>query len=115
MDDVILFNEDPYVDDLDNSQDEQFSVSELDQESWQDWYSEDLLNMYLSLIEYCEEVSLVNYMSGISFNTFCEYVSSGGTPGPERDNEDLKNMYTFLSHTGVTFGSFCTFIFAHTK
>ena len=47
----------------------------LDPESWHDWYSEDLLNMWFSLRQYCED----NYMAHrllnkATFHSFCEYV-----------------------------------------
>ena len=118
--DVVLFSYDPLdVDDHDeNSQDEAFSVSELDPESWQDWHSEKLLNVYLSLIEYCEDVSAKNHMNGISFNTFCEFIQN---PSKTRryyvDDEDTDRMYSILQREfpKICYDSFCTFLSEYSK
>lgn len=75
-DDVVLYsNEEPIDLDETTIQDEYFSESELDVESWQDWYSQDLLNMYMSLVEYCETAPK-NFLENISFPTFCTFISS---------------------------------------
>lgn len=71
-DDVIMYSTEPIVEDDDTSQDEE--EFELDPESWQDWHSEHLLNMYMSLISYCEDTG-TKFMNGISFNTFCNFIS----------------------------------------
>lgn len=119
-DDVILFTRDPFdiEDTRGHSQDEVFSVSELDPESWEDWHSEKLLNVYLGLIEFCEEVSSVNFMSGISFNQFCEFIRkpSSGRTGMVFPYE-FDEMYDIVKSefTHISPESFCTFLFGYTK
>jgi hypothetical protein len=119
-DDVVLFTRDPFdVDDTSgHSQDEVFSVSELDPESWEDWHSEKLLNVYLSLIEYCEDVSSVNFMTGISFNRFCEFVRepcSGrvGVVFPYEFDDMYDIVMSEFKH--ISPESFCTFLLDYTK
>jgi hypothetical protein len=46
---------------------------ELDPESWHDWNSEHLLNMYMSLVEYCNSQGL-QFMMGVTFNDFCHFI-----------------------------------------
>jgi hypothetical protein len=119
-DDVVLFTRDPFdVDDAGgHSQDEVFSVSELDPESWEDWHSEKLLNVYLSLIEFCEDVSNINFMNGISFNRFCEFVRN---PCPGRIGVvfpyEFDDMYDIVmsEFTHISPESFCTFLSDYTK
>ena len=69
-DDVVLFSNEDNI--QENDQDEAFSESELDPESLQDWHSQDLLNMYMSLVEYCETSK--NFMKNITFNMFCNFI-----------------------------------------
>lgn len=117
-DDVVLFVRDPLdVDDFENSQDEVFSVSELDPESWQDWHSEKLLNVYLSLIEYCEDVSMFNYMNGISFNTFCEFIQDPTKPRDSYCDDDIQRMFSILQRefSHICLESFCTFLCEYSK
>lgn len=45
----------------------------LDPESWHDWNSEHLLNMYMSLVEYCETQGLT-FMKNVPFNDFCHFI-----------------------------------------
>lgn len=47
--------------------------ADLDPESWHDWNSEHLLNMYMSLVDYCETQGL-GFMRDISFNDFCHFI-----------------------------------------
>lgn len=65
-----------------NTEEEEFDQTEdqddddnidLDPEAWQDWNSEHLLNMYMSLREYCDTQGL-QYMRLISFNDFCNFI-----------------------------------------
>lgn len=118
-DDVVLFSYDPLdVDEHnENSQDDVFSVSELDPESWQDWHSEKLLNVYLSLIEYCEEVSLINYMNGISFNTFNEFIQNPIKPSTYQCDIDMERMFSILQSefSHICLESFCTFLSEYSK
>jgi hypothetical protein len=44
-------------------------------EDWQDWHSQDLLNMWFSLQQYLETYGLKNeFLQLASFNHFCEFV-----------------------------------------
>jgi hypothetical protein len=72
VDDVIFFNykEDPLVQEEESDDEEPLK---LDPESWQDWNSEHLLNMYMSLKEYCEDNG-INFMDKVTFNSFCEFI-----------------------------------------
>ena len=47
--------------------------TDLDPESWQDWNSQHLLNMYMSLVEYCDAQGL-QFMKGVTFNDFCHFI-----------------------------------------
>ena len=53
------------------SDEEQEDVVELSQEEWQDWNSEELLNMWFSVVEYHEYWYLPIRKT---FNEFCEYI-----------------------------------------
>lgn len=46
---------------------------ELDQEEWQDWNSEELLNLWMTIVEYHENWYLP---LNRNFNQFCEFVFS---------------------------------------
>jgi hypothetical protein len=47
----------------------------LDQESWQDWHSEHILNMWMSLRAYLEDNSLSStLMTNATFHKFCAFV-----------------------------------------
>lgn len=71
--DVVLFsNEDP--EDIEETTSQESEI-ELDPESWQDWHSQDLLNMYMSLVEYCETTEF-NFMKNITYESFCTFISS---------------------------------------
>lgn len=119
-DDVVLFAGDAFdVDGADrHSQDEVFSVSELDPESWEDWHSEKLLNVYLSLIEYCEEVSVVNFMTGVSFNKFCDFIRNPcvgriGVLFPSEFDDMYDIVMSEFNH--ISPESFCTFLSDYNK
>lgn len=56
----------------DQDEDDNASV-DLDPESWQDWNSEHLLNMYMSLVDYCDAQGL-SYMKNVTFNNFCNFI-----------------------------------------
>jgi hypothetical protein len=55
------------------SEDEDETMVDLDPESWQDLNSQHLLNMYMSLVEYCETQGL-QFMTNVSFNDFCHFI-----------------------------------------
>lgn len=57
--------------DVSTSEDEE--EVELDPETWQDYNSEHLLNMYMSLIEYCESQGLP-FMRNLPFNDFIHFI-----------------------------------------
>jgi hypothetical protein len=61
------------IDDPTEDQDVDDGPHELDPESWHDWNSEHLLNMYLSMVEYCQTQGL-NFMQGVTFNDFCHFI-----------------------------------------
>ena len=54
-------------------QDDDTNECDLDPEAWQDWNSEHLLNMYMSLVDYCDTQGLT-YMKSVSFNDFCHFI-----------------------------------------
>ena len=56
---------------------------EFDQEEWQDWNSEELLNLWMSIVEYHENWYLP---LNRNFNQFCEFVFS---------EEDEEQSFTF--------------------
>lgn len=80
-----------YYDDLehelyeyDDSDDDQLcTVDQLTSEEWQDWNSRELLNLWMSVVEYHEMWYLPLHRT---FNQFCEFVyqsdSSTSTPPP---------------------------------
>jgi len=52
----------------------------LDQESWQDWHSEHLLNMWMGLRAYLEDNHLTNIMmTQTTFHDFCTFVQKRST------------------------------------
>lgn len=59
----------------DTIEDESDSI-ELSIEDWQDWNSEELLNLWMSIVEYHESWYLLPVMSR-TFNQFCEFVFHG--------------------------------------
>jgi len=64
--DSIFYGEDAIEDD---TQDDG-SMEPLDPETWQDWHSEDLLNMWMSIRQYKEERYICDLAT---FNSFCEW------------------------------------------
>lgn len=64
--DSIMYNEDVFEDDIE----EDLDMEPLDPESWQDWYSEDLLNMWMSIRQYKEDRYICDRAT---FNSFCEW------------------------------------------
>lgn len=49
----------------------------LDQEAWQDWHSEHILNMWMSLRQYLVDNSINNtLMNKATFHAFCEFVQN---------------------------------------
>ena len=50
---------------------------ELDEEAWQDWYSEHLLNMWMSLRQYIEDNSMQHILlTTATFPMFVEFVQA---------------------------------------
>jgi hypothetical protein len=66
--DSLLYGEDALGDD-DHTLDDGL-MEPLDPESWQDWHSEDLLNMWMSIRQYKEERYICDRAT---FNSFCEW------------------------------------------
>ena len=47
----------------------------LDPETWHDWHSENLLDMWMSLRQYLQDNHMSNtIMNHATFHSFCEYV-----------------------------------------
>lgn len=60
---------------LESSDDESDEDLVLDPESWNDWYSEHLLNMWMGLRAYLEDNHLQHtLLVNVSFHDFCEFV-----------------------------------------
>lgn len=71
-DEVILYNEDP-IDILTEEESQGTLVDELTEEDLMDWNSEYFLDMYMSLIQYCED-NHHPFMKNITFNSFCNFM-----------------------------------------
>jgi hypothetical protein len=70
--DSIMYGEDAFEEDqLDDG-----LMEPLDPESWQDWYSEDLLNMWMSIRQYKEDHYICDKAT---FNSFCEWAYKNST------------------------------------
>lgn len=55
--------------------DSEEDIQTLDPEDWQDWHSQDLLNMWFSIRQYVETYGLQNeFLQLASFNDFCSFV-----------------------------------------
>lgn len=54
-----------------SSDSESFDEIELDDEEWQDWNSEELLDLWMSIVEYHEDWYLP---LNRTFNQFCEFI-----------------------------------------
>lgn len=71
--DDVLYAEDAFEpQDVDEQEDHELI---LDPQSWEDWHSEDLLNMWMSLRTYLQDRGMSNtLLTTASFNNFCEFV-----------------------------------------
>ena len=60
----------------DYSDDDEYEEPQpLDIQNWMDWYSNDLLNMWMGLRTYREDTYLTSSLMGeATFNDFCEFV-----------------------------------------
>jgi hypothetical protein len=63
--DIILNQEDATTQDED---DELFDENDLDREAWEDWHSQEMLNVYFELNEICERIGMPTYKT---YNDFC--------------------------------------------
>jgi hypothetical protein len=55
--------------------DDEIETTPLDTQNWIDWYSNDLLNMWMGLRVYREDTYLTNdLMKDASFHDFCDFV-----------------------------------------
>jgi hypothetical protein len=72
-DDVVMNNDEGPDIQSDEEEPDPFHPDELDPEAWHDWHSEHLLNMYMSLTEYCEMQGL-QFMKRMTFNEFCDFL-----------------------------------------
>ena len=71
--DDILYSEDAFEpQEVDESDDHELI---LDPQSWEDWHSEDLLNMWMSIRTYLQDRGMNNtLLKTANFNNFCEFV-----------------------------------------
>jgi hypothetical protein len=66
-------NDDEFIQDEDVPPEDDELI--LDPESWHDWHSEDLLNMWMGLRAYLEDRYMdQTLMNKASFHDFCEFV-----------------------------------------
>ena len=72
-DDVVLYSHEDECDEPEDDEYDPFHETDLDAEAWQDWHSEHLLNMYMSMVEYNRTQGLV-YFDKISFHMFCNFI-----------------------------------------
>lgn len=53
---------------------EEYEPYEFDEETWQDWHSEDLLNMWMSICEYRENLYIRDKcLQNATYSSFCEW------------------------------------------
>ena len=82
----------------DDSDDELTFQSNLSLEDWQDWNSEELLNLWMSIVEYHE----VWYLPLTkTFNEFCEFVYFGEYSSVECDHPPLPEIQAIHNHPWI--------------
>ncbi len=60
-----------------SDEEEDTGPEQLDIQNWMDWYSNDLLNMWMGLRTYREDTYLTTSLMGdATFHDFCEFVYS---------------------------------------
>lgn len=74
--DVIINQDDAFLDDETEVSDDDYFVEDI--QGWDYWHQDHLLNMYMSLREYCEDNGL-HFTDTISFHMFCEFLYAHGT------------------------------------
>ena len=53
---------------------EDYHPIQLNQEDWEEWYHRDLLNMWMSLMEYRSNTGMNSFLlTGSSFSDFCTF------------------------------------------
>ena len=71
---------------FDGDQEEELPPTRLHIEDWIAWYSSDLMNMWMSLRQYCSDASISNFvLHDASFNAFCEFCY--------RHSDGIRNSY----------------------
>lgn len=76
------YHPDPYEDD---NGDEDIYDAPLDFLRWQEWYQQDLMNMWMGLRGYCEDSYLRGpLMGGMTYQDFCEFVYHFSSQTPSR-------------------------------
>ena len=66
------YHPDPWADD--NDDDDIYDMP-LDFLRWQEWYQQDLMNMWMGMRGYCEDSYLRRpLMGGMTYQDFCEFV-----------------------------------------
>ena len=69
------FIDDPYYNEFSDEDDDGDVEQPLHIQDWMDYYSNDLLNMWMSLSTYRQDTYLTDaLLSGASFHDFCEFV-----------------------------------------
>jgi hypothetical protein len=80
-----------------DSSDEGYHVGDrrLSAEEWQDWNSEDLLNLWMSIVQYHEEWYLPLRQT---FNQFCDFVYRGEEEEQQEDREVVPEIQAIQNH-----------------
>lgn len=74
-----------YNDYSDEEEEFETTPEQLDIQNWTDWYSNDLLNMWMGLRAYREDSGLSHaLMSMANFSDFCEFVYNFSHKFPDR-------------------------------
>jgi hypothetical protein len=98
--DIILNQEDATTQDED---DDLFDENDLDREAWEDWNSQDMLNVYFEMVEQCESIGLG---TNKTYNDFCNLMFEfRDSEFPLRDStcDHLKNQKILQVYKGVDF------------
>lgn len=67
-------------------------------EDWHDWNSEELLNLWMSIVQYHEEWYLPLRQT---FNQFCDFVYEGIECLPTEDDDDVPEIQAIKNHPFV--------------
>ena len=72
---------------------DEYPSETLSIEEWQDWYSEELLNLWMSVVQYHEEWYLPLRKT---FNEFCDFVYNG--VDDDQEKEPLDEIQAIKDH-----------------